>query len=74
MSCIFRITYSVLHIPYYIFRITYSVLHIPYCVLRISFFMILICVNHANLRHLRAIFPDMTVPIEHFSSISRYNV
>ena len=36
--------------------------------------MILICVNHANLRHLRAIFPDMTVPIDHFFSINRYNV
>ena len=39
-----------------------------------SCFMILICVNHANLRYLRAIFPDMTVPIEHFGRINRYNV
>ena len=32
--------------------------------------MILICVNHVNLRHLRAIFPDMTVAIDHFYSIA----
>ena len=30
--------------------------HIPYYILRISSFMILICLGHGNLRHLRAIF------------------
>ena len=48
-------------------------LRIAYYVLRINSFMILICVDHANLRYLRAISLG-TVLIDHFRSINRYNV